>query len=445
MKLGLGLLLAPLALAYNNGVAKAPAMGWNTWCTEASCGQSALPPHSGSMHDVCNAQEMLEIAHALLANGMYQLGFNRVHADDCELATSRTPQGELQVDPTRFPNGWKDFAQQLRALGFMNGLYTSAGNTTCSSGGRPGSVPGSFGHYVQDAQSFANWTVDYVKIDFCGIDHGIQGQPLHEAFSAALNATGRPIWLELCRGYNYPPPQYTQQVAQSARVSGDHHDDWMSTLGVIESLAVASETGLSGTAAEYWGYGDFLMTGGAGCDVNATTHCPGQTDQEYITEFSIWSITASPLIVATDVRNMTSIMKQVLLNEEVIAVNQDYKAAPGRRIAFLQCSLPLVCQLYARNLSDGSVAAVVYNAADWEDSMQVDLDQFSSAWGPSSTVFVRDLWKHADLGTATGSFNVSLPAHGVAFYRLSSSQLPPLQVERLPLTPAAKEYLASVN
>ena len=44
---------------------------------------------------------------------------------------------------------------------------------------------------------------------------------------------------------------------------------------------------------------------------------------EYRTEFSLWSLGASSLIVATDVRNMTDIMKEVLLNTEIIAVNQD--------------------------------------------------------------------------------------------------------------------------
>jgi len=40
-------------------------------------------------------------------------------------------------------------------------------------------------------------------------------------------------------------------------------------------------------------------------------HCPGQTDTEYRTEFSMWSIAGSSLIVATDIRNMTDIMKEV--------------------------------------------------------------------------------------------------------------------------------------
>jgi len=253
------------------------------------------------MHDVCNYHEMMEVAHAMLKNGMFELGFTAVHADDCWAATGRDASGQLFADPNRFPTGWKGLATDLRALGFSNGLYTSAGNTTCSSGGRNGTVPGSFGHFAQDAKTFAEMTVDYVKIDFCGDDApSAQGQ--HTEFSHALNATGRPFWLELCRGYSYPPPLYTQQVAQSARVSGDHSDSWINTLGIMLSLSAAAGTNLSGPSSGYWGYGDFLMTGGAGCDVNATTHCPGMTDDEYATEFAVWTITSSPLIVATDVR-----------------------------------------------------------------------------------------------------------------------------------------------
>ena len=49
-------------------------------------------------------------------------------------------------------------------------------------------------------------------------------------------------------------------------------------------------------------------------------HCPGQTDAEYRTEFSIWSITASNLIVATDIRNMTDIMKEVSVGYSLLHV-----------------------------------------------------------------------------------------------------------------------------
>jgi hypothetical protein len=68
---------------------------------------------------------------------------------------------------------------------------------------------------------------------------------------------------------------------------------------------------------------DYLMTGGQGC-ANKTTvglHCPGQTDTEYVSEFTLWAITASPLFMATDPRNMTALQRKVLLNAELIKVS----------------------------------------------------------------------------------------------------------------------------
>ena len=56
-------------------------------------------------------------------------------------------------------------------------------------------------------------------MDWCGSDlHNSTEQ--HTEFSNALNATGRHFWLELCRGYGYPPPPYVAQVAQSWRIAG---------------------------------------------------------------------------------------------------------------------------------------------------------------------------------------------------------------------------------
>ena len=64
-----------------------------------------------------------------------------------------------------------------------------------------------------------------------------------------------------------------------------------------------------------WNDADLLMTGGPGCenDTNPLAHCPGMTDLEYRTEFTMWCIMGSPLIITTDIRNMTDIMKEVCL------------------------------------------------------------------------------------------------------------------------------------
>eukprot|EP01006_Ploeotia_vitrea_P050618 TRINITY_DN67478_c3_g19_i1.p1 TRINITY_DN67478_c3_g19~~TRINITY_DN67478_c3_g19_i1.p1 ORF type:complete len:416 (+),score=48.85 TRINITY_DN67478_c3_g19_i1:34-1281(+) len=399
------------ATAYNNGVGRLPAMGWNTWCTQASCHQ---PHATGLLHDICYEKMVKEAATAMLDNGMHKLGFNRINLDDCWAAETRDKNGNLQPDPKRFPKGIKELTDWLHSRGLLFGLYTSAGTETCASGGRQHPPPGSYGHYKADAETFASWGVDYVKIDWCGGELN-NSTKQHTEFSNAMNETGRHMWLELCRGYPHPPPPYTREVAQSWRATGDHHDVWSSTAGIIEAFA-----GLSKRGGPYgWNYGDFLMTGGAGCDQPYPYHCPGQTDAEYMTEFSIWAITASPLIVATDIRNMTDVMKKVLLNDEIIAVNQDTAPVPGDRIGYWRCSEKDVCEQWVRELADGSYGVVLYNKSDMQ-SHSISIEFSSLGWGGATGV-VRDLWAHKDLGKFPNAFSTPEPLkpHHSMFLRIA--------------------------
>merc|ERR1712023_604642 len=112
-----------------------------------------------------------------------------------------------------------------------------------------------------------------------------------------------------------------------------------------------------------WPYMDFLMTGGEGCapyeEGITGMHCPQQTDDMYRTEFAIWSITQSPLIVSTDVRNMSDVMAQTLLNEELIVIHQDTSTAPGRLMA-RQAGCE-ACHVWGRELPNSEWLVVLVN------------------------------------------------------------------------------------
>lgn len=93
------------------------------------------------------------------ANGMQAAGYNYVNLDDC-WAYGRDSNGQLTWDTDRFPSGMPSLIDWLHGEGFKFGLYTSAGNETCSNGGRDGlRVPGSEGHYTEDVEAFASWGV----------------------------------------------------------------------------------------------------------------------------------------------------------------------------------------------------------------------------------------------------------------------------------------------
>jgi alpha-galactosidase len=104
--------------------------------------------------------------------------------------------------------GMKNLADYLHNKGFKLGVYTDAGEYTCSSGERPYKIPGAFGHYEQDAATFASWGVDQVKMDWCNtkLANGTQLDPKiqYPQMTKALNKTGRPIWFAACEWVTLP-------------------------------------------------------------------------------------------------------------------------------------------------------------------------------------------------------------------------------------------------
>src|SRR5881396_4435281 len=74
------------ALALDNGTAKTPPMGWNSWNKFA-----------------CNVSEQLirEAADSIVSSGMKDAGYQYVVIDDC-WQIGRDAEGNIQPDPKRF-------------------------------------------------------------------------------------------------------------------------------------------------------------------------------------------------------------------------------------------------------------------------------------------------------------------------------------------------------
>eukprot|EP01116_Phalansterium_solitarium_P022260 TRINITY_DN7289_c0_g1_i1.p1 TRINITY_DN7289_c0_g1~~TRINITY_DN7289_c0_g1_i1.p1 ORF type:complete len:410 (-),score=-64.28 TRINITY_DN7289_c0_g1_i1:80-1309(-) len=407
MKLSVILVLAFVATvtSENNGLARLPPMGWNTWCTNGPCER-----------DYCDEVEIRSIADAMVDSGMHDLGWTYINLDDC-WADGRDAQGNIYPDPARFPSGMKATADYLHAKGLKFGLYTCAGIYTCSSGGRNHSIPGSYGHYQQDANTYASWGMDLVKMDWCNTKiNGTQLDPRvqYPEMSQALNATGWPILFSACEWGVDNPWLWAANCTNTWRTGPDHHDNWDSTSSIIEINAELNRYAGPGG----WNDPDFLMTGGQGCASNFNATCPGQTNDEYITEFSLWSIMGAPLFVATDIRNMSAWKQSVLLNKEAIAISQDPLAQPGGRVGYWECSQFHACQIWARPLAGGSYAIGLYNSGDENHNITADFDLLPG-WTSKSQADIRNVWTHQDLGSFTGSFTASVPSHGTVLVRAS--------------------------
>jgi alpha-galactosidase len=109
----------------------------------------------------------------------------------------------LLPDLSRFPNCVKDVGDKIHDLGLLYGMYSSAGEMTCTQ------YAGSLDYEAQDAKAFASWGVDYLKYDnyyhMGRFDTPQISFNRYNKMWMALNATGRPMLYSLCNwGEDYP-------------------------------------------------------------------------------------------------------------------------------------------------------------------------------------------------------------------------------------------------
>jgi alpha-galactosidase len=120
------------------------------------------------------------------------------------------------------------------------------------------------------------------------------------------------------------------------------------------------------------------------------------------------------LIAGNDLRTMTDETKSILMNDEVIAIDQDPEYKP---VASLSSDGGI--EVLMRPLHDGSVAVGLFNrtAAPAEA-------QFARSSLPTSLtgkrVKLRDLWKHDAVAMDGDTFKATVPSHGVVLLEISA-------------------------
>ncbi len=131
---------------YGNGVAMTPPMGWSSW---------------NLFHNKISEELIKEIADAMADSGLLEAGYQYVNIDDCWQANERDAQGRLQCDKVNFPSGIRALTDYVNSRGVKLGIYSSNGTLTCED------YPASLRHERVDAETFAEWGVEYFKYDFC--------------------------------------------------------------------------------------------------------------------------------------------------------------------------------------------------------------------------------------------------------------------------------------
>ncbi|HEX3367552.1 glycoside hydrolase family 27 protein, partial [Phenylobacterium sp.] len=318
---------APSAvLAAPAAAATTPPMGWNSW------------NHFEAKIDDATVRAQ---ADAMVASGMRDAGYRYINIDDT-WEGARDAQGIIHPN-AKFPD-MKALADYVHSKGLKLGIYSSPGPKTCAG------YEGSQGHEAQDAKTYADWGIDYLKYDLCSLGDQMKATgslekaqeielTAYRKMEAALMATGRPIVYSLC--------QYG--VAQVWRWGGSVGGNlWRTTGDITDRFSRMTQIGFGQAGlSKYalpgrWNDPDMLEVGN------------GMSFTEDRAEFSLWSEMAAPLISGTNLPAATPATMSLYLNKNVIAVDQDSLGKQGKEV-----SASGGLDVLAKPLANGDVSVVL--------------------------------------------------------------------------------------
>lgn len=369
-----------------------PLMGWSSW--------NAF--RVDISEDIIKNQ-----ADLMVRTGLKDAGYTNVNIDD-GFFDERDSTGIMKANAKRFPNGMKPVVDHIHGLGLKAGIYTDAGNNTCGSMSdkdRAGVGAGIYGHELQDAQLyFGDWGFDFIKIDYCGGSHlGLDEKERYTSIRESIDQVNKDVSVNICRWAF--PGTWAEGVASSWRISGDINAHWNSLKYVVGKNLYLSAYARNG----HYNDMDMMVIGFRN---NSRVGGEGLTPTEEEAHFGLWCIMSSPLLIGCDLSSLPESSLQLLTNKELIALNQDPLGLQAYVVQHENEGYVLVKDIEQKR---GNVRAVaLYNPSDTACTFSVPFSVLEF----DGNVKVRDLVKHADLGSFAGNFEQTLPPHSGMFLRM---------------------------
>ena len=380
---------AEFTLKVGAKIALTPPMGWNSWnCWGLSVSQ----------------EKVMSSAAALINRGLADFGYAYINVDDAWEAEERAPDGRI-VTNEKFPD-MKGLGDWLHGNGLKLGIYSSPGDRTC------GGYLGTLDHELQDAETWNEWGVDYLKYDWCGYSKVFNPDRDHSVAAYArpymkmqqyLRQQPRDIFYSLCQYGMANVWTWGHAVdANSWRTTGDITDTWAS----LYNIGFERQVGLHPYAGPgHWNDPDMLVVGKVGWSDNLRDS--RLTPDEQYTHISLWSLLAANMLIGCDIAQIDDFTFNLLCNNEVNAVNQDILGHQAHQDIDEDG-----VQMWSRDLYDGGIAVGIFNLND--TSVPVDLAGSLDKIGIRDVETVRDLWRQQDI--PMGLYHIA--PHGVLYLKV---------------------------
>jgi len=437
---------AMLNIIIGDTICLTPPMGWNSW---------------NHFHRNVSDKVIRDTADTMAATGLIDHGWTYVNIDDC-WEGKRDAEGRIQGNE-KFPD-LKALGDYVHSKGLKFGIYSSPGPKTCAG------FEATYEHEDQDAQSYAQWGVDYVKYDWCSYGQ-IAKKISADKFAALVPGQADEIrtlmaernklegnrkrtaeqeqQLKEVRGkinsalkvitpeqksqvdleiLQHPYKQFRESLDKVQRdivfsycqYGMGNSWEWAGALGGncwrTTGDISASWKSMTGIGFAQNGHEKYASPGHWNDPDMLEIGNKGLTPDECYTHMTLWCLLASPLLIGCDMTQMDAVTVDIFSNDEVIGVNQDALGKQGYRVAQQGDS-----EVWAKPLADGTLAVGLFNRSTQPATVSIRWADLKLQ-GPQA---VRDLWRQKDTGPQESELSCPVAPHSAELFRVGTPHTAP--------------------
>ncbi len=374
-------------IVVGDNISLTPPLGWNSW----NCWGLNV-----------TGENIREAADFMESSGLINHGWTYINIDDGWEA-GRDTEGRIESND-KFPD-MKALSDYVHGKGLKIGIYSSPGTETC------GGYIGSYQHEIQDAQTFSDWDIDYLKHDWCSYGRIAKDKSVFElqkpylVMRDALDKVNRDIIYSLCQYGMGDVWEWGADVGGDLwRTTYDITDTWLS----MSTIGFAQDINSDYSAPGHWNDPDMLVVGQVGW--NDELRQTKLTVDEQYTHISLWALLSAPLLLGCDLTQIDDFTLNLLTNDEILDVNQDMLGKQAKPILKTKN-----IQIWVKDLEDGTKAVGLFNLGDQSQKIAVEWTDLNMA----NKLNVRDLWRQKDMGVFSNGFEQVIPSHGVMLIKVS--------------------------
>jgi hypothetical protein len=381
-----------IATSVDKSIASPPLMGWASW---------------NNYRANINERIIEMQVDAMASHGLMDYGYSYINIDDGFFG-GRDADGVIMANMQKFPKGMKHISTYIHGKGLKAGIYSDAGINTCASYYDKDTIGvgmGLYGHDKQDLTTFLkDWDYDFLKVDWCGGEKLYLNEETRYTEIGNLARRIKPdVIYNVCR-WKFPG-QWVTGIANSWRISSDLDNNFESVLNSIDKNA------------DLWQYASY----GHYNDMDMLQIGRGMTKEEDRTQFSMWCLMHSPLVLGNDLTTLSEQTKAIITNKELIAINQSKYVYQARKIIdegeLEVWGKPLVSTM------SGQVVVALLNRSNEPKVINFKVDAVGI--DPTKGYTIKDLWSKEMCESSQESILTKLvPAHGVIVLKITGESMP---------------------